>query len=77
MEKSMSAIHSSASPLSEAQAAQVLGISIATIRRWRTSGKGPSYFRVGRIIRYAQKAIEEFVAANSGPTQEQQIEDKS
>ena len=52
--------------LTEAQAAEYLGVSLSTIRRWRKQqGKGPAFFRVGDILRYALCALDAFITNNT------------
>jgi predicted site-specific integrase-resolvase len=53
-----------ASLLREAEAAKSLGISPETLRRWRWSGKGPAYVKLGGAVRYATKDLEEFLSAS-------------
>jgi len=60
----MSAISSSLNFITEAEAAELLGMKPDTLRRWRREYRGPSYHRFGRDIRYATGDIEEFVARN-------------
>ena len=49
--------------LDETRAARILGLSVKTLRRWRWAGKGPSYRKLGRAVRYAPDDIEAYVAA--------------
>jgi len=50
--------------LTENQAAQILGVNAGTLRRWRWSGEGPEYLRIGRrAIRYESTDLEAFIAA--------------
>jgi hypothetical protein len=51
--------------LTEAQAANYLRVSQSTLRRWRRSGAGPRYFKLGAIIRYAVRDLNDFIATNS------------
>ena len=39
--------------LNENQVAQRLGVSIATVRRWRSLKAGPRFRRIGTSVRYA------------------------
>ena len=39
--------------LNENQVAQRLGVSIATIRRWRLRNTGPRFRKIGASVRYA------------------------
>jgi excisionase family DNA binding protein len=34
------------------EAAEVLGLSVETLRRWRLERKGPKYYKLGRNVRY-------------------------
>jgi predicted DNA-binding transcriptional regulator AlpA len=38
--------------LNEGQVAQLLGISVASLRRWRLLRQGPKYIKVGSAVRY-------------------------
>jgi len=56
-------------PLTELEAAARLGLKVATLRAWRHRGRGPTYLRLGRAIRYLSRDLDEFVQANRhGPT---------
>jgi hypothetical protein len=50
--------------LNEQQAAQVLGCSVAALRRWRLLGYGPAFVKLGRLVRYSETDLAAFVAAN-------------
>ena len=41
--------------------AEWTGLSEVTLRRWRTEGKGPSFVRLGRAVRYRREDIAAFV----------------
>jgi hypothetical protein len=51
--------------LSEKQAARILAVSIAALRRWRREGRGPEFTRLERCVRYNVKAIEGWLAENT------------
>ncbi len=54
--------------LTEAQAAERLAVSAATLRNWRQRGVGPAYRRFGRAIRYLDSDLMAYMAATgSGP----------
>jgi predicted site-specific integrase-resolvase len=38
--------------MNEIEAAERLGLSVATLRAWRHRGKGPRFVRLGRAVRY-------------------------
>lgn len=55
--------------LSERQLATLWQTSTRTLQRWRASGKGPPFLRLGGAIRYRRTDIEAFeTAARSGET---------
>lgn len=51
--------------LTEAQAAQVLSLSIRTLQSWRVRGSGPLFVRAGRAVRYRRADIQRWVEANT------------
>ena len=47
--------------MSSAQLAEYLGVAYQTIYRWRQSGYGPAWMRMGsRMIRYKMTDVEEW-----------------
>jgi predicted DNA-binding transcriptional regulator AlpA len=48
--------------LNEKEAAQRLGLSVATLRTWRCREKGPRFFRLGKAIRYSEDEIAQFLS---------------
>ena len=48
--------------LNEATAAKLLHLQPPTLRRWRFTGKGPAYFKVGGAVRYQSTDLEAFAA---------------
>lgn len=50
----------------DVETAKLLGMSTATIRRWRLTGQGPKYRKLGGSVRYFAEDIEAFIA--SAPT---------
>jgi len=51
--------------LSEKEAAVYLSVSLSTIRRWRRSGTGPAFFRLGDVLRYRRDAVDDFITQNT------------
>ena len=43
--------------LTNAQTAALLGLKPNTLEIWRIQGKGPSYRKVGRAVRYAEADV--------------------
>jgi predicted DNA-binding transcriptional regulator AlpA len=46
------------------QAAPILGLSVRTLERHRLAGTGPRYVRLGRLVRYRQQDLVDFVDRN-------------
>ncbi len=46
----------------DVETAQVLGVSVATVRRWRLMGAGPRFRKLGGAVRYFSEDIEAFIA---------------
>lgn len=53
------------------EVAAYLGISVSTVRRWRLTGGGPRWVRIGTSVRYPLGDLEAFVASlpSGGGTQ--------
>ena len=51
-------------PMTETEAAARLGLKVATLRAWRSQGRGPAYLRLGRAIRYLTTDIDDFLQSN-------------
>jgi Helix-turn-helix domain len=53
----------------EREAASYMGVSVATLRRWRTlrSKNGPPFTRVGRMVMYAMAELEDHMRAGMVP----------
>ena len=47
--------------LKEPEAAEILNIEVATLRRWRWAAKGPRFIKVGHAVRYDQVDLEAFI----------------
>jgi len=50
--------------LSQKHAARILSLSVRTLERHRLTGTGPRYARLGRLIRYRQNDLMEWVDQN-------------
>ena len=49
--------------LSEQEAAQYLGLSVKTLRRWRFDRRGPTYAKIGgKLIRYPLTNLDDWVS---------------
>src|SRR5262249_5142821 len=49
--------------LREQEVAQVLGVSVATVRRWRLLKQGPKYMKIGAAVRYRPEDISAWLAS--------------
>lgn len=49
--------------LDEHEAADILNVAVATLRRWRWAGKPPVFLKLGAAVRYDPVAIEAFIAS--------------
>jgi len=54
--------------IDERQAAQVLGLKVATLRAWRLKKRGPKFVRFGRAVRYPVRELEDYIAARTVQT---------
>ena len=54
--------------LTEREVAELLGLSVATLRAWRHRGKGPRFLRLGRSVRYLSADLADFVRASAVDT---------
>jgi excisionase family DNA binding protein len=45
--------------------AQLTGLSQVTLRRWRSTGGGPRFVRLGRAVRYRSADVTDFVSART------------
>jgi predicted DNA-binding transcriptional regulator AlpA len=50
--------------LNEEQSAKLLGCSVALMRKWRLFREGPSYVKIGRLVRYRQEDLNTFLDAH-------------
>ena len=63
----------------EAQAAELLNVSVRTLQAWRQRGGGPAFIRLAnRLVRYEVREIEEFIkgrrVAAAGPSKPKETE---
>lgn len=58
-------IHSRDSSLfNEKEAAKYLNLSVKTLQYWRVAGDGPIFIKLGRLVRYENSALENFIQKN-------------
>ncbi len=51
--------------LNESQTAELLQVTRSCLRRMRRERRGPAFVRVGKLIRYSESALEDFIKANT------------
>jgi hypothetical protein len=51
--------------LTEAQASDLLNLSIRTLQAWRLRGGGPAFVKCGRAVRYRRSDLVSWVEANT------------
>lgn len=44
---------------------RILGVPVRTLYAWRTEGRGPRSFRVGRYVRYRRSDVADWIAGRS------------
>ncbi len=50
--------------LKETEAAEILSVEVATLRRWRwAGGKGPRFIKIGAAVRYDPADLVAFIEA--------------
>jgi hypothetical protein len=49
--------------VNEREAAEVLGCSVGLLRKWRLFREGPTYCKLGKLVRYQQQELMEFAAS--------------
>ncbi len=50
--------------LSTEEAAHFLNCQPQTLNRWRYERKGPTYVKVGRLVRYSESQLKEWISEN-------------
>jgi len=51
--------------LNEKEAASILAVSTAALRRWRREGRGPEFAKCERCVRYDLLSLKNFLQQNS------------
>jgi len=49
--------------ITEADVAERLHVSLASVRRWRLERRGPQFVKVGSLVRYRPEDLETWLAA--------------
>jgi excisionase family DNA binding protein len=54
--------------LKPAEAAELLRSSVSTLAKARRTGRGPTYCRIGRAVRYRKSDLDRWMADSAGNT---------
>ncbi|WP_344069329.1 helix-turn-helix domain-containing protein [Microbacterium sediminicola] len=54
--------------LTQAEVADILGVSVRTVENWRERCVGPDYVRLVGSVRYTEQAIEAYIAQRTVST---------
>ena len=49
--------------LNDREVAAMVGVSVATVRRWRLLHRGPRYLKIGVLIRYRPESVQQWLDA--------------
>ena len=49
----------------ERRASKLLGCSVALLRRMRFEGRGPKFTRIGRLVRYPEDWLHQYIEENA------------
>ena len=49
--------------LNTSQVAAILGIKPNTAEIWRLQGKGPKFYKIGRLVKYSSSDLDEYLRA--------------
>ncbi len=50
--------------IGEHDAASILNLKVSTLRRWRWSGDGPRFIKLGGAVRYDPADLDQFIDEN-------------
>ncbi len=59
------AADSAANLLTESEVAQILRTSTRALQAWRVRGGGPPFVRVGRLVRYSNGALNDWLSGQT------------
>lgn len=54
--------------LTPAQVSEMTGLAPSTLANWRVLGKGPAWFKIGRLVRYRPEAVEAWLNRLEAPS---------
>jgi phage terminase Nu1 subunit (DNA packaging protein) len=51
--------------VNERRAAEILGLQMRTLQKWRVSGQGVCFVKIGRAVRYSLDDLDAFIAKST------------
>ena len=51
--------------LTENEASEILNCTKAALRRWRRERRGPDFIKIGRLVRYRESDLLDFIDINT------------
>lgn len=52
----------------ERDASLHIKVSVSGLRKWRATGQGPKFYRLGRLIRYKRSDLDEWLESHKSVT---------
>ncbi|WP_374178980.1 helix-turn-helix transcriptional regulator [Leifsonia sp. WHRI 6310E] len=52
--------------MTASKVANETGFAVQTLANWRVLGKGPSFVRIGRSVRYSRDEVDRFMRGDDG-----------
>jgi hypothetical protein len=65
MERSLVSVGANSRVLDTHAAAAYIGCSAAALRLWKRQGRGPRFYRAGRLVRYRKEDLDTWVRDHS------------
>lgn len=61
MQTDLSPVYDPDQMLTEHLAAEILCQSVRTLQKWRVTGFGPEFFKIGRSVRYRRREVADWI----------------
>lgn len=61
MQTDLSPVYDPDQMLTEHEAAKILCQSVRTLQKWRVTGFGPEFFKIGRSVRYRRREVLDWI----------------
>jgi hypothetical protein len=60
--------HAAAPFITALRAAEILGLDVGTLAKWRWLRKGPPFYKRGRVVRYLEDEVRAWMKGEHAPT---------